>query len=93
MTIRMHPPAAGGTIVCYGRTYVGVAGTTIDMPDGDAFVAGSNGWTLASRGGVGTTAQRPSVPNKGDSYIDTTVGSIIMFDGKVWRNHATGATV
>lgn len=93
MTIRMMPPAAGQTKTIFGRTYVGVAGTPIDVPDADAFTLASNGWLISAGQGVGTTAQRPTNPNKGDKYVDTTVAAHITFDGSVWRNSTTHASV
>jgi hypothetical protein len=38
-------------------------------------------------------ARRPAAPAKGDEYHDTTVGFVIKFDGKVWRNPHSGASV
>lgn len=95
MTIRMMPPANGETRTIFGRTYVGVAGTPLDVADADAFVLAANGWVMSTtkNGGVGTTAQRPVTPDKGAEYIDTTVGAAIKFDGKVWRHSTTHAAV
>lgn len=93
MTIQVLPPPTGGTILIYGRTYVGVAGTPVLMPDQDAQVAGANGWTIVAKQGAGATATRPTNPQKGDQFLDTTIPAVIIFDGKVWRNHATGASV
>ena len=93
MTIRVMPPAAGQTRTIFGRTYVGVAGTPLDVPDADAQVLCANGWTMSAKQGTGTTAQRPASPNKGDEFIDTTVGAHIKFDGSVWRNSTTHAAV
>ena len=93
MTIRVMPPAIGETRTILGRTYVGVPGTPVDVPDADAFVLAANGWTMSAKGGVGATAARPVNPDKGTEFIDTTVGAHIKFDGKVWRNSTTHAAV
>ncbi len=42
--------------------------------------------------GYGTTAQRPDAPAIGDSYLDTTLGYPIWWNGAAWVD-ATGATV
>lgn len=93
MTTQVLPPANGGTLQCFGRTYVGVAGTPLLMPDQDAQIAGANGWTVVAKQGAGATTARPTNPQKGDQYLDTTIPAVIIFDGKLWRNHATGASV
>lgn len=41
---------------------------------------------------VGTTAQRPSDAQAGDTFLDTTLGQPIWFDGTNWID-ATGAVV
>jgi hypothetical protein len=80
-----------------GRTYSVAAGASIDVPDFDAFVLLSEGWINAAGGStattVGTTAQRPTNPAKNQTYHDTTLGLTIVFDGKSWRNPATGGVV
>lgn len=91
-TMRMMPPADGlhPAIVVNGRSYTCAAGATIDVPDFDAVVMESNGWTSAAPG-VGATTIRPAAPLKGQEFHDTTLGFTIKFDGKVWRNPNTGA--
>lgn len=91
-TIRMMPPADGlhPAITVNGRSYTCAAGATIDVPDFDAVVMETNGWTPAAPG-VGLTATRPASPGKGQEFHDTTLGFTIKFDGKVWRNPNTGA--
>lgn len=80
-----------------GRTYTCAAGGTIDVPDFDAQVMLADGWINASGGAVqttvGTTAQRPAKPSKGQAYHDTTLGLTIVHDTVNWRNPATGAVV
>lgn len=85
MTTRLMPPAAGGSITVHGRTYTVAAGATVDVPDQDAFVMLANGWTSLGSG-VGATAARPANPARAQTFHDTTLGYIITFDGKVWRN-------
>lgn len=89
------PPISGqaGQIKVNGRTYVCPANSTIDVPDMDAWVMRANGWVASASGGVGATVDRPSKPNKGQQFNDTTLGKNIVWDGKVWRDPATGAAV
>jgi hypothetical protein len=92
--IRLFPPSSGPTShTVNGRTYSASPGTSIDVPDFDAQVLQANGWTAAAPGGVGTTAQRPVNPAKGAQYHDTTLGLTVTWDGKAWRNPATGSAV
>lgn len=97
--IRMMPPNnVATTTTINGRTYTCAAGATIDIPDFDARVLGANGWVNAAGNGivestVGTTAQRPARPSPGQTFHDTTLGFIVAFDGRSWRNPATGAVV
>ena len=93
--IRMFPPADGlhPTISVNGRTYTCAAGSTIDVPDFDANVMAANGWTKAALGGVGATTARPTNPTQGMQFHDITLGFTIVFEGKTWRNPATGAAV
>lgn len=67
---------------------------TVDVPDDDAFVADANGWTMVARG-VGATSARPtwSRDRAGWTFLDTTLGFIIVWDGLAWRNPLTGAVV
>ncbi len=97
-TIRVHAPAdltaSTAIITVNGRTYTTPVGTPIDVPDFDAFIMLANGWTSIDKSaGVGTTAQRPNPATKGLTYLDTTTGMHIQYDGKTWRNPVTGAAV
>ena len=91
--IRLMPAGSGKitTAVVNGRTYSCALGSTIDVPDFDAFVLGANGWIQVAP--VGTTAQRPAKPGVGNFFHDTTVGKIIIFEGAAWRDPATGSAV
>ena len=95
-------PAAGAptTITVNGRVYTNLIGSApIVVPDFDAFVLLSNGWIQSAANGAGTTAQRPvgnhalgiSPPVVGFRYFDSTIGANIIWNGKNWINHATGA--
>lgn len=92
--IRLLPPKSGlaATFTNNGRTYSCAANSYADIPDFDAQVAAANGWDII--GYVGTTAQRPTT-NRFNSqpYVDTTLGYTVFFDGVVWRNPSTGASV
>ena len=80
------------TININGRVYSAqVGGAPIIAPDFDAFVLLSNGWLSSAANGAGTTTQRPSTPTKGYEFFDTVVGAAIIWNGKNWINHASGA--
>lgn len=93
-TQRVSPPSDGRNSLTFnGRTYSCAVGSTIDVPDFDALVLIANGWTAASSHGADVTANRPANPKRGMTYLDTTLGAVISFDGKRWRNPLTGAIV
>lgn len=91
MTTRLIPPAVGGDTTVYGRRYQCAVGSYLDVPDGDAMQLEANGWTNV--GQVGATTGRPTNPKKKDRWFDSTLGYTITFDGLVWRNPNTGASV
>lgn len=84
----MPPPSGSNTHTVNGRTYTCAVGAVLDVPDFDAAVLTSNGWTAVGTGAVGATAARPANPKKGESFTDTTLGYTVHFDGKTWRNVA-----
>jgi hypothetical protein len=90
--VRLIPPPGGATTPANGRSYTCAANATLDVPDFDAFVLIANGW-LKVAGSVGATSARPASPFKGQTFHDTTLGYNITWDGKAWRNPATGAAV
>jgi hypothetical protein len=97
MSMQMMPPG-GGSIVKMPRgvVYTGVDGAPQVVPDFDAAILEANGWVPCSAQGgaqAGTTANRPINPKKGTHFVDTTVGTAIVHDGKVWRHSTTGAAV
>jgi hypothetical protein len=97
----MFPPADGQrrTFALPGRSYSAVPGQFLDVPDFDANVLEGNGWARVEE--VGSTPARPNpaattigaVNSAGRRYFDTTLGLMIVWDGAVWRNPATGAAV
>lgn len=96
MTTRVLPPADGlhNTISIFGRTYTCAADGFLDVPDDDAAVMTANGWQHAGHGGsVGATAARPAWTKneRGRTFLDTTLGYLIIWDGQNWRNPTTGA--
>lgn len=94
MTQRMFPPADGlhPAITVNSRSYTCALNATIDVPDQDALVMEANGWTKGS-GSVGVTAARPVAPAKNATFFDSTLGVTVKFDGKVWRDPASGSAV
>lgn len=92
MSVQVFPGAnAPTTIVLLGRTYTCAVGSVITVPDADALMLMANGWCRSAQG-TGATAARPSNPNVGFEFYDTTVGGNVIWNGKNWINHATGAT-
>lgn len=41
---------------------------------------------IDSRRQGGTTAHRPAVPTKYETYFDSTLGKLIVYDGSAWKN-------
>ncbi len=93
-TVRVLPPRSGlhPTITINGRVYTCAQGGALDIPDFDAAVAAANEWTQCAKTS-GATSARPATPSRSDTHLDTTLGYIVVFDGFVWRNPATGASV
>jgi hypothetical protein len=80
----------------YGRQYSGTPGQAIDVPDTDSDVLCANGWIFVALSGP--TSARPTaatVPSAqtGLHYFDSTLGIIVVFDGAVFRDPATGNAV
>lgn len=96
VTQRLMPPASGlaPSIKVNGRDYTCALGSTVDVPDCDGAVMMANGWTeAAGGGGVGVTAARPATPLRGAEFHDSTLGKNIRFDGKIWRDPTSGASI
>jgi hypothetical protein len=103
---RVLPPISVGkqTIKIHGRIYNAAPGSTLDVPDFDAGVLMANGWLIADRvRGAGPTTSRPTTSPPGQfpgqplpagySFLDTTLGYVVVWDGNAWRSPATGAAV
>lgn len=101
-SIRVFPPTDGRSpITVGGRSYDPSAAAYVDVEYPIAGALSANGWTKFAQ--VGTTSERPPVrgPSSGNPiiaspgvpFIDTTLGAVIAFDGRVWRNVLTGAAV
>ena len=93
MTKRIMPPPGGGKHVLFDKTYACAEGATIDVPDNVAGMLVASGWSYAAQGNVGATTARPANPSKGTQFHDSTLNITITYDGKTWRNPATGAAV
>jgi hypothetical protein len=90
MTVQVMPGGSSPTtVVIFGRTYTCAVGSVITVPDADALVLMANGW-IRSAVGTGTTAQRPATPLVNQTFYDTTVGAVMVFNGKGWARHDTG---
>ena len=104
-TYRMLPPTvvAGQPVTSQtnmavnGRTYAGAPGSVADIPDMDAQVLAANGWVKVAASGA--TAARPTATSApvsaapGVQFWDTTLSKLVVFDGKNWRDPATGNAV
>lgn len=95
MTHRVTPPSSGfyNPIAINGVTYTCAAGGTLDVPNHVADIMKANGWQSAADSGADTTVNRPVATKIGQTFLDTTLGYVIKWDGKVWRNPNTGAAV
>lgn len=98
MNKRVLSPTAVTTTV-NGRSYAGVPGTPQDIPDFDADKLGANGWVIVAPSGptasrpTNRTTSAPYIAGVGFEYFDTDLNALIFFDGLVWRNPVTGASV
>ena len=96
MNHNMLPTATAIVVKTNGRTYTPVQGVPQVVPDFDAAILSANGWVNSAgnaSSGSDTTVNRPANPKRNDTFHDQTLGIIIIFDGKVWRNPVTGALV
>jgi hypothetical protein len=90
---QMLPPAGGATTRVNGRVYFASSGAVTIAPDFDADELEANGWIKVASGGAGTSAQRPVRPAPGTAFHDQTLAKNIVYDGRNWRDPATGALV
>lgn len=93
--MRLMPPSTGlhNPITVNGRRYACAANSTVDVPDFDGSVMISNGWVSTASGGSGATVQRPVNPPINTQFHDTTLGKIVSWDGKNWRDYTSGAAI
>jgi hypothetical protein len=72
---------APGAAIAQGNV-LDVAGdeTSVDV----ATLISSGNFVLL--GQVGTTSARPTYPRQGQQFIDTTVGTLLTYDGAAWRD-------
>ena len=99
--IRVLSPAQPlSPVTVFGRVYQQVPGTVLDVLPGDAAALAANGWLRVALSG--TTAQRPSQSvvlagidglHPGKLYFDSSLAKIVVFDGIVWRDPATGGAI
>lgn len=94
MTIRVYAPVGGGKHEINGKIYQAAEGGFLDVPDDIGRMLLSTGWVSVGANGVGATSSRPTTDlKKGLMFHDSTLGFNIVYDGKTWRNPATGAAV
>lgn len=95
MTMRLMPPSTGlnNPITVNGRKYTCIVDSTIDVPDHDGAIMRANGWVATAGGGADVTTARPTNPSIGTTFHDTTLGKIVVWDGKKWRDYSSGAAV
>jgi hypothetical protein len=97
--VRVIPTQACATVVnCFGRSYTPTLNTPQDVVDADAERLVANGWLKV--GTVGPSTSRPGsnptqvgmyAAQRDSHHFDTTLNTLVIFDGYVWRNPATGA--
>jgi hypothetical protein len=95
---QLNPAVTGNPVNVNGRIYPPVApGTVIDVPDFDAACLCANGYTRIAISGP--TSARPTTNQAsgslyyaapGVTFLDITIGALVVFDGKTWRNPVTG---
>ena len=98
-TTRMLPSsAAAAAIAVNGRNYTTASSPVDVIIQSDAQVLAANKWISVAPSG--STAQRPTTAQTGNGpvpvgqiYLDTTLAYLIVFDGALWRNPATAASV
>lgn len=90
--VQMLPPAKGASTRVNGRLYSAQPGSLIVAPDHDAALLEANGWITVAEA-AGASAQRPQTPATGFEFHDQTLGKNIRWDGKAWRDPATGTGV
>ena len=91
--VRLLSPAKTISVLKDGRVYTSTgAGVVIDAHESDLHALESAGYTAVAPSGV--TSARPANPRKGQHFVDTTLGKLIVADGTgTWRDPLTGAAV
>jgi hypothetical protein len=92
-TVRLMSPPKAVSVVKEGRAYTSQgAGTVIDAHESDLHALDSAGYTFVALSGP--TTVRPASPRKGQVFVDTTLGKVIVADGVgTWRDPVAGAAV
>lgn len=92
-TVRMISPVKTVSVVKDGRAYVSQgAGAVLDAHESDLNALESAGYTPVAPSGA--TSARPASPRKGQHFVDTTLGKVIVADATgIWRDPITGAAV
>jgi hypothetical protein len=80
-------PIGGTTTTITHTTYKAAPGQVLDVPDADAQALANVGWSII--GAVGPTSSRqatvvPTTP----IHVDTTLGTILYYDGAAYRDNA-----
>lgn len=93
-TRRLIPPAISSIITVSGRSYDPSLGAQ-DIPDFDARTLEANGWSFVANSGPSsqrpTSAVAPSPLLPGVKFFDTTLDSLICWDGATWRDESGNA--
>lgn len=91
------PKFANPHVCSDGISYGCPTGSTLDVPDHIGNQLAAAGWLdVTGQHGpdtCGSTTARPENPFPLRTFLDTTLGYIVIFDGLTWRNPATGAAV
>ncbi|UHC14349.1 hypothetical protein LRS73_17465 [Methylobacterium currus] len=99
MNWRLFPPitARDQTRIVNRRTYSGVPGTVVSVPEQDGQMLQANGWTYIAPSGP--TSARPAgrtglyAAHRGAQFFDESLGKLIVFDGQTWRDPLNGNAV
>ena len=103
MQQRLLPPVeiSAQQRVVNGRSYSGVPGSAIDVPDFDGDELQANGWIFVALSGP-TSARPtptlsgpigPSYAGPGSRFYDATLNQLIFCDGVTWRSPVDGSAV
>jgi hypothetical protein len=79
------------TATVNGRTYTCAVGSSIQVPDFDAFELSANGWGVLPY--VPTGGSRPSAPIAWQIWYDANPGTTIWWNGSGWVRPSNGNAV